>query len=223
MATLPSRELKIGKIIDKTLGVVEHTATAALVYLAALSVVNVAVAYFTLEMIAPMQQLVIGLGKFVVGVAAAYFMLEAMVRKTGLHETDEETFLAYFGLSVLYTLGVLVGFILIIFPGLLVMARWSIAQPLLVARGEGVTKSLGESWERTRGNEFPILVAAFALILPLIAILIACSVMFEKENLIGIVVTQIATSATSVVSLAMGVALYGLIVGARGVAVSPPA
>ena len=42
------------------------------------------------------------------------------------------------------------------------MARWSIAQPLLVARGDGVMAALGESWERTKDKEFQILGAALS-------------------------------------------------------------
>ena len=38
---------------------------------------------------------------------------------------------------------------------------------------------------------------------------------FEKTDIVGIVVGQIGSSAMSAVSLAMGVALYGLIVGAQ--------
>jgi len=218
MASLPSRELKIGKIIDKTLGVLEHSATGALIYLAAFALINSAVTYFTLDA-SPMQGVIAYLATVVASIAGAYFLLEFMVRRTGLRSrTDEDVFLPFFGLSILYTLGVGLGFILLVIPGVFVMIRWSIAQPFLVARGEGVMKSLGESWERTRGNEFPILAAALTLIALLLAIIIACSLLFERENIAGIVISQLATSATSVVSLAMGVALYGLIVGGKDVA-----
>ena len=219
MATVAARGLKIGTIIDKTLGVIEHNARSALLYLAAVTAISAAITYYSLAMTAPMQQLPIGLLKFLVGVVAAYLLLDAMLRKTGLRERrDVEAFYPYLGLSILYTLGVVLGFILLIIPGLLVMARWSISQPLIVARGGSVMRALGESWEQTRGNEFPILVAAFAIILPLIAVLIACSLLFEPSDLVGLVVTQLATSAMSVISLATGVAIFGLIVSRSGAA-----
>ena len=200
MATQISRQLKVGTIIDKALAVVELNAKPVLVFVAVFTAVNIAITYMSLSLTAITEQAGVGLAKFAVAITAAYLLLDTMVRRTGLRtRTSADVFFPFIGLSILYILGVYAGFIALVLPGLVVMARWSIAQPLLVARGEGVTKSLGESWERTRGNEFPILVAAFALILPLIAILIACSALFEKENLIGIVVTQIATSATSIV------------------------
>ena len=212
----PPRHLKVGTIIDKTLGVAEHSAVAASIYVVGLGAMNAILTYYTLEVTAPMVRLGVGLVQFVVGISAAYLLLEAMLRATGLStRTDKDTFFPYFALSILYTLGVLAGFLLIIIPGLLIMARWSIAQPMLVAQGEGVMKSLGESWERTSGNEFQIIGAALALLLLPTALIIACSILFEPANLAGIAVTQLATSATTVISLAMGVAVYGLIEGGR--------
>lgn len=215
MAIAATRDLKIGVIIDKTLGVLERAAVPALIYFAALTLVNGAITYFTGAMIAPLQVLAIQLLKMVVGIVAGYLLLDVMVRKTGLlSRKGEDAFMAFFGLSLLSGLAVFVGFILLVIPGLFLIARWSIAQPLVVARGDGVMRALGESWERTRGNEFQILIAMLALLVLFIAVAIAGTALFEKTDLIGIAVTQAGSSAMSAVSLAMGVALYGLIVGA---------
>ena len=46
---------------------------------------------------------------------------------------------------------------------------------------------------------------------PLIVVLIASGLLFKQEELVGMVVTQLASSAMSVVSLSTGIALYGLI------------
>jgi hypothetical protein len=208
------RQLKVGAIIDKTLGVVEYSIAASAIYVVGITIVTAAITYFTLNVTAPLEQLGIGLVKFAVGVSAAYLLLEAMMRRTGLRSpADEDVFLPYLALSILYTLGVFAGFVAIIIPGLVVMARWSIAQPMLLAGGQGVTKALGESWERTRGLEFQIIAAMLALLVVLIAAVIASSVMLDQTGVVGIVVTQLASSAMTVMSLAMRVALYGLIVG----------
>src|SRR5690606_12602700 len=108
---------------------------------------------------------------FTIGVAAAYFLLEAMLRKNGfLSANSDDAFLPYVGLSILYILGVGLGLILIILPGLFLMARWSVASPVVIARGGGPIKAMQESWERTKGNEFPILIAIVILFGVLIAI-----------------------------------------------------
>jgi len=216
MATQMSRKLKVGTIVDKALAVLELNAKPVLIYVVAFTAVNFAISYFSLSLTAIMEQVGVGLAKFVVGVAAGYLLLDAMVSRTGLRSrTSEDVFFPFVGLSVLYILGVYAGLIAVVIPGLVVMARWSIAQPMLVARGGGVVATLGESWERTSGAEFQILGAMLALLILPIAILITCSVLFKPEDLVGIAVSQLATSALSIVSAAMGVALYGLIETAR--------
>lgn len=214
MATLPTRELKIGAIIDKSLAVLERVAMPALIFLVALTALNCALAYFTLNA-APLSQLGVTLLRVVVGVFLSYLLLNAMVQRTGLRSRgDADVFLPYFGLAVLYGLAVLVGFILLVIPALFLIARWSLAQPLVVARGERVMQAFGESWERTRGNDFPIIVAVLVLVMIPIAISVVAGIMFAKDDLVGIVVSQLASSVSSLLSLSMSVALYGMIVGA---------
>ena len=213
MASVAPRELKIGKIIDKTLAVVERCAGVALVYFVALTVINGAIGYAVLGM-APMQQAAVSLLKAVFAIILAYLALDAMIRKTGLRTRGPgDVFLRYFAMSILYTLGVVAGFILLVFPGLFVMARWALAQPLLVARGDGITQSLGESWEQTKDNEFQILAVVLLFLVPSIAISLFCQFMLGKDSVVGLVITQLASSASSALMLAMAVALYGLIIG----------
>lgn len=211
----PPRQLKIGTIIDKTLGVLEHTAVPAAIYVAGLTLVNAALKYFTVSMTRPTELAGVAFVQFVVGLTAAYFALDMLLQKTGLRTRKEDVFFAYFGLSLFYILGVMAGFLLIFLPGLVIMARWSLAQPMMIARGDGIMQALGGSWERTKGNEFQIIVAVLALYIVPVAFLIASSVMFDPADPVGIVLQQLLSSIMSVLGLAMGVALYGLMEGHR--------
>ena len=214
------RSLKTGTVIDKSLGVLEVCARPALIFAVVVTAINAAVKYLTVEMVAPMDQLAIGLGTFAIGVVATYLLIDAMLGETGLRDRSEkDVFLPFVVLSILYTLGVLAGLFLIVIPGLVIMARWSLAQPMLMAQGLGAKRALGESWSRTSGAEIQILLAMLALLVVPIAVIIACGILFDPADAIGIVVSQLATSATTLVSAAMGVALYGLIGGGRGSAV----
>jgi hypothetical protein len=214
MAISPARELKIGKIIDDTLGVLEKGAMPALIFVLVLTAASLPITYASVGSTAPLNVASGQLLQSIVGVVCSYFLLVVLMRRTGLQSgSAEDVFLPYLGMSILSALAVTLGMIALILPGLFLMVRWSIAQPVIVARGGGVMASLGESWERTRGNEFPIFAAALAVLVPMIAVIIAVSVFFEEGNLVGMVVSQIATSGISAVFLAMGVALYGLIVG----------
>jgi hypothetical protein len=74
-------------------------------------------------------------------------------------------------------------------------------------------KAFGQSWERTSGNDFPIIIAVLVLVMIPTAISIAAGLMFEKGALTGILVGQTAQSLASLLGLSMGVALYGMIIG----------
>lgn len=211
MATVPARELKIGKIIDKTLGVMERGAVPALIFVVVMTALCVPVSYFAVGSTALLRLAGAEVLKAVFGMVASYFLLVAMLRRTGLYSrTDGDSFLPFIGLSVLSTLGTMLGFIAFVIPGLFIMARWIIAPQILVARGAGVMEALGESWDRTRGNEFQIIVAAVALLLVLIAVGIAVSVFLQQDSPERIIAAQLASSASTVVFLSLGVALYGL-------------
>jgi len=222
MAISPARELKIGKIIDKTLGVLERNAMPVAIFVLVLTAASLPITYVSVASKAPLTAAGGQLLQSVVGIVCSYFLLMAMMRRTGLQSASgEDVFLPYLGMSILSALAVMLGVIALVLPGLFLMVRWSIAQPVIVARGGGVMASLGESWERTRGNEFPIFVAALALLVPAIAVIIAVSVLFEETNLVRMVVAQLASSGITGVFLGMGVALYGLIVGGTSEASVP--
>lgn len=212
MPALPSRELRIGTILDKTLAVIERCAVPALAYFVALSAINIGLGYFTLGDPAPLRNLGVSGLKFVFGVIAAFFALRAMIDRTGLRSrADDDVFLSYLVLSVVYMLGVVLAFILFILPGIYVMARWLVAQPLLLARGGAPMVALGESWEQTKDGDFQIFVALLAILVPVIAVTIVATFSLGRDSVTGMVISALASSAGSVLALAMGVAIFGMI------------
>ena len=214
MAIAAQRELKIGAIIDKTLAVLERAAAPALIFVVVLTAINGTIDYFTWDA-APMSQLAATPLRIAIGVFFSFQLLKIMVDKTGLNSRGEaDVFLPYFGLSVLYGLAVILGLMLLVIPALFLVARWCLAQPLVVAQGRGVMKAFGESWERTSGNDFPIIVAVLLFFLVPMAISIAAGLMFPKGTLLGITISQLFGTMASLLSLSMGVALYGMLIGA---------
>lgn len=214
MAIAAQRELKIGAIIDKTLAVLERAAAPALIFVVVLTAINGTIDYFTWDA-APMSQLAATPLRIAIGVFFSFQLLKIMVDKTGLNSRgDADVFLPYFGLSVLYGLAVILGLMLLVIPALFLVARWCLAQPLVVAQGRGVMKAFGESWERTSGNDFPIIVAVLLFFLVPMAISIAAGLMFPKGTLLGITISQLFGTMASLLSLSMGVALYGMLIGA---------
>ena len=62
------------------------------------------------------------------------------------------------GVTLLYAVGVGIGFVLLLVPGLILLARWSLVVPLVVIEGRGVRESFGRSVELVRGRTGQILV-----------------------------------------------------------------
>jgi hypothetical protein len=73
-----------------------------------------------------------------------------------------------FAISVVYGLGVLLGLVLLIIPGILLITRWAVAVPVLVTEQNGVFDSLSRSSELTRGHRgavFGVLVLSFLILI----------------------------------------------------------
>lgn len=74
------------------------------------------------------------------------------------------------GLTILWLIGVYLGLILVIVPGCIVLAMWSVSVPALIAEHTGVIGAFGRSRELTKGHRFKIFLA---LLLALVALYIA--------------------------------------------------
>ena len=72
-------------------------------------------------------------------------------------------FLPLLGLGLLMFLGMLVGFILLVVPGVILMLMWIVAGPALVIEGLGVTQAMQRSAALTQNNRWAILGLLFLL------------------------------------------------------------
>lgn len=66
-------------------------------------------------------------------------------------------FFAMWGMNILTTLGIILGLVFFVIPGLLCAVLWSVARPIRVMeKGMGVTDAIGASSDLTRGRRWPI-------------------------------------------------------------------
>lgn len=76
------------------------------------------------------------------------------------------------GLTILYMLGLMVGWLLLLVPGIIVAVMWSVSVPVLVAERPGIIASFGRSRALTKGSRWSIfglmLVAFIVLYAPLL-------------------------------------------------------
>lgn len=86
----------------------------------------------------------------VLSIGVVYVVFRMLLQKEGMIE-NEGAFASYFGVSFLSGLGVLAGLVLLIVPGLYLMARWSLASAMVVAQGLKATDAMRASWQATQG------------------------------------------------------------------------
>ncbi len=130
-----------------------------------------------------------------------------------------------FLLGILAGVGVLIGFILLVIPGLILLTIWAVAAPVVVIESKGATEALGRSRELVRGNGwtvFGVLVVIFAgeIVLSLIvgsigAVSDSFVLRFLVQLLLNVAVAPLAALAAAV--------LYFALTGARGEATVPVA
>lgn len=80
--------------------------------------------------------------------------------------------LSVIGLTVLWWIGVWLGMLLILVPGLILMTMWAVALPAMIAENRGVFESFGRSRELTRGYRLSIFGVLFVVLLIYYAVVI---------------------------------------------------
>lgn len=149
----------------------------------------------------------------IVSVIATYFLVAKFLEMKGLLPDPSTRIWAYVGLSILSTLGMIVGFLLLIVPGLILMVRWSASTGYLIGGREGITDALGASWRATEGKGWSIFGAGLVL---LIILAMVGGVIGVIAGLIGIpaviaIVSGLGEAFGSAVFVAFTVAIYALV------------
>jgi len=125
---------------------------------------------------------------------------------------QENRFWLYLGMTILSTIGLIIGFILLIIPGIILAVRWSAASGFLVSGREGVIDSLKASWEATRGNGLTIFLAGLVLFIVLVLIIgIITGVISFVNVTLGGIVGSLLEAFTNAIMPAFGVAIYCLV------------
>ncbi|UCI06026.1 hypothetical protein [Mesorhizobium sp. B1-1-8] len=104
------------------------------------------------------------------------------------------------GISFLLALGVLFGFVLLVVPGLLLLARWFVAIPVLIQERRGVLGSLARSRDLTAGSRWPVVAVWLVVFLATLAINLSLKrLLFAFGSPSGFFVSTILAAAEFVV------------------------
>lgn len=95
----------------------------------------------------------------IVSSITGYFVSWQLLENLGLATVSRSAGLFFLNLLAGFVMGIGVGIgvILLVVPGLILMARWSVATSLIVGRGAGFTEALGDSWAMTKSRQWTII------------------------------------------------------------------
>ena len=159
------------------------------------------------------------LGTSIASFFISYHFAEYVLARDFGTPTGQRHYGSAFGSAFLSVLGIGLGMILLVIPGLYVAARWSLANALVIGEGLGSTDSLRESWQRTQRHAWTIVVCYLLLGLVFLggAIVIGIVIFANGatpagtpsflESLTG----NVLGGAVSVIASLLTCTLYGLI------------
>lgn len=110
------------------------------------------------------------------------------------------------GQNILYSLGLVLGLLLLIIPGLVLFVRWSIVLPVLISRNCDVSDSLSISWALT-GRNLPLAVTISVALLAAFGIGLV-PVMFFGETPPALIAQEMLLMAAQISAWLMATSLY---------------
>lgn len=149
------------------------------------------------------------IGYFLVFILCAALSQAALVRATSAYldgrvasmgecvRTGIVKALPVIGLSILFMLGLMLGFILLIVPALILLVRWSVATPALVEEDGGVIEAFARSNQLTKGARWHVL---FLMIVVLVISWLIAAVALIPAMMIGV---RQANATPTVVGVAL--------------------
>jgi hypothetical protein len=153
---------------------------------------------------------------FVAGIAslaAQYYLTAGALERLGLREPGgRNRFGAFWGLNILSGLGIALGFLFLILPGIYLSARWAVASVVLLAEDDTVSVALGESWAVTRPNLWAIIATLLVIFVPACLLAFGISIpLYSREPMLAQLILYVFLFAAFVTSWLTAVAIYSLL------------
>ena len=128
------------------------------------------------------------------------------------------------GAGLLSGLGVGVGFVLFVVPGLVLLTIWAVIAPVIVIERSGVIAAFGRSRELVRGNGWPVFGAIFVVFLITAIAALVLSVIgasIASGAVVRIVFSAIASTLTAPIGALLAAVLYFRLRAIKEAASSP--
>ncbi len=232
----PAKEIRAGEVIGEAFAIYRDNAAALLLSAAAVFIV-----------VGLLSALLESSGGFFLILLAAAVRLAGHALYTGfvvklvedvrdgrrddavgdLFSAAAPAILPLIGFGILFAIGVTVGFLLLIVPGLILITFWSVGAPAIVVERIGPVDAFGRSWRLVRGQAWSVFATLLLVLLIVIAVGIVLGILATPIG-DGDAATYVAAIISSVItaplfSLAVTVLYYDLTQGeAQPDSVAPP-
>lgn len=210
-------KIAIGGLIARVGQIVSRARIAIFVYFAAIVSLGTVIDYYWSESAGYLLLI------SVVSLIAGYLLMQALMHAEGL-AGGSAAFGAYFGLSLIIGIGTIVGFLVLIIPGIIIAVRWLPAYALLLSGDETAGQAPGASWDLTSGQFWPLLAALLIGVAPLltatIGLVAAESYWIDDYEgpwyVASLALTNVMLAAFTAFTSALGIAAYAALRGERG-------
>jgi hypothetical protein len=113
----------------------------------------------------------------------------------GLLRSVEPVFWPLLAVSLLFGIGVGIGFILLIIPGLILLVLWSVVAPVTVLERPGVFAAFGRSRELVRGNGWNVFGVIVLVFIAVVVVSIVAGVATASLGSVGRALVQWGVNA----------------------------
>lgn len=139
----------------------------------------------------------------VFSIVAGYMLVKRFLASRGSLRSDVNRFWPYLGLLILWIIGLVVGLLLLVIPGIILVVRWSAATGFVIGEQRGVFESFKASWNATKGHGWAIF---FAGIVTLIVVVMIAGVIGSIFAAISLTASGIVGAFLEAFSNALGLA-----------------
>lgn len=159
----------VGDIFGETFAIAERAWAAVLLYVVVSTGLNVFLELAFGE--------TLGLwSSSLAGLVLGYALMGHVMKREGLPFAGMSVFLlvVYLVATLVSSIAIFIGTLLLVVPGLLLLARWSLVPTMIIGRGMGMLQAFSESWGATRSKQwtlvgfYVLLILAFVLLLALV-------------------------------------------------------
>jgi hypothetical protein len=107
----------------------------------------------------------------------------------------EPVLLQLMAVSIIFAIGVAVGFVLLIIPGLWLLVMWSVVAPVTVLERPGIFAAFGRSMEMVRGNGWAVFGVIIIVSLAVLVVSLAVGLATVSLGSVGRALVQWAVNA----------------------------